>query len=583
LGLLSVSRQRAVLLGGIALTVLAAMLGAQEPVAFRDDFAQYAAGSDAVPTWQGVAGQWTVQDGAYVQSLFRTDEMTSFLRAPVVSDFTFSARFRVYPEGAGVRAAGLVFRSQNSRNGYFAHYDSRHSQVLLYVQVGDAYKELARVKGVPIEPEQWHTGKVVCKGPGISVYLDDKLLCERQDDTYAVGRVGVRTAQGKISFDDVAVQGVSAKLDKEWVIVPGSIKPNEDSVPRLTAAEHIVAERGGGYFPVLIKLQDGRLAAVVRGGDPHIGIKGRLDWLESGDGGKTWSAPRVIVDSEWDDRNPSFGQMADGTIVLGYTECQAYNAEKKWDMQAGGFVFYYMTSKDGGKTWSEKRPLARGPIGNDASPYGRIIVLQDGLAIMSIYGDVNRAYTGPDKLPAEAGRWICGLLRSRDNGETWGDFSLISSKGHNETSLLELADGTLLAALRTSGGMVDQAVSTDGGRTWSEPLPVTGGPGRKSLQHPADLVRLQSGNLLLVYGNRLEPFGMEAILSADRGKTWGYDQRVLLGWNSLNTDCGYPSAVQLDDGTLVCMYYSVGTEDLPDEQALVVRFTEAQLRQAGGF
>ena len=61
-------------------------------------------------------------------------------------------------------------------------------------------------------------------------------------------------------------------------------------MPRLTVAEHVVAERGGGCFPVLIRLQDGRLAAVVRGGDTHIGIKGRLDWIESGDGGKT-SAP----------------------------------------------------------------------------------------------------------------------------------------------------------------------------------------------------------------------------------------------------------------------------------------------------
>jgi hypothetical protein len=67
------------------------------------------------------------------------------------------------------------------------------------------------------------------------------------------------------------------------------------------------------------------------------------------------------------------------------------------------------------------------------------------------------------------------------------------------------------------------------------------------------------------------------------GRTWGYHKRVLLGWDSLQSDCVYPSAVQLADGTIVCVYYSVGTEALPDDQqAAAVRFGEGELRAAGG-
>ena len=87
------------------------------------------------------------------------------------------------------------------------------------------------------------------------------------------------------------------------------------------------------------------------------------------------------------------------------------------------------------------------------------------------------------------------------------------------------------------------------------------------------------GHLLMPYGCRLTPRGVQAILSDDAGKTWSFDKRVFLAWKALNTDCGYPSAVQLPDGTIVMLYYAVGTSDLPGRQCRCVRFTEKQLRR----
>lgn len=566
-------------------TVLAAMMFlavgvwavcAQGKVEVSDDFSAYTAGSDASPRWQPVSGKWAVRDGAYVQSDIYKTATYSFLKEPVVSDFMFTARFYVYPEGGGVKAAGLVFRSTSSADCYFAHFDSRNSQLLLYLnRAGGKSTELARVKNLPIEAGKWHTARISCEGPKISVYLDGKLVTEVEDGALPAGRVGLRTGQGHIAFDDVQLSGTQAVLEKEWTIMPESVAPDESDVPKLEAAEHIVAERGGGYFPVLIKLNDGRIAAVVRGGAPHIGIKGRLDWIESSDSGRTWSEPKIIVDSEWDDRNPAMGQMPDGTIVMAYAEARTYNEKGEWDTSAGEYVLFYVLSKDGGKTWSQKRKLFTGPI-RGGSPFGKIIVLEDGTALMSLYGGRDPDYKGPVQLP-EGASSLVGIVRSHDNGETWEDFSLVSASGHNETALLAMPDGSIIAQMRTNSGAIDQTVSTDGGRTWSKPVRIT-----REKQHPADIIRLQSGHLLLVYGNRMVPFGVGAMLSYDEGKTWDYDHRVMLGWTSLGGDCGYPSAVQLDDGTIVCMYYSVGTYDLPgDQQALVVRFTEQQLQEAG--
>lgn len=342
---------------------------------------------------------------------------------------------------------------------------------------------------------------------------------------------------------------------------------NNAIAPRLESAERVVAVKGGGYFPVLIKMQDGSLGAVLRGGAPHVGLEGRLDWVHSEDGGKTWSKPSVIVDSEFDDRNPALGQMSDGTIVMAYAEASTYNAEGKFDTSVGAYTMFYVTSTDGGKTWSEKRLLPPCPIKN-GSPYGKIILLPDGTALMPAYGGYDTEYKGPIDI-AEGAKHISGIFRSTDNGKTWDDFSVISATDHNETAIAYLPDGRLIAMGRTySDGSIQQMESTDKGYTWDAPRQVT-----IPREHPGDLCLLQNGDLLLVHGNRNTPHGVAAIVSRDSGKTWKSEDRFLVAWTSLNTDCGYPSVVQLDDGTIVTMYYTVGTEDISkDEMAIVVRY-----------
>ena len=345
---------------------------------------------------------------------------------------------------------------------------------------------------------------------------------------------------------------------------------DEQAVEKVEGIERVVAIEGQGYFPVMIRLRDGSLGAVLRGGAPHIGIKGRLDWIASRDGGRSWSKPTQILDSRWDDRNPSLGQMADGTVVVGYAEASTYDAQGKWDRSAGSYDLFFVTSQDGGKSWSEKKSLYAGPIRN-GSAFGRIIHDKNGVALMVIYGNANASYEGPEKLGANA-RYYSGLIRSRDNGRTWSDFSLILA-GHNEASLQLLPEGTLIAIARTGDGALSVTESRDDGRHWSAARNLT-----KRGQHPADICLLSGGTLLVTYGNRLQPYGVGCVISRDNGKTWDYENRKMLAWDSQNTDCGYPSTVQLPDGTILTMYYSVGTGSLPNvAQAVGLRYTGKQL------
>ena len=106
-----------------------------------------------------------------------------------------------------------------------------------------------------------------------------------------------------------------------------------------------------------------------------------------------------------------------------------------------------------------------------------------------------------------------------------------------------------------------QTESTDGGKTWSEPHSI----GVWGL--PSHLLRLRDGRLVMSYGHRRAPLGNQARVSSDHGKTWS--EPMLISADGTSGDLGYPSTVQLDDGSLLTVWY----EKLKDR-------TQAVLRQA---
>jgi hypothetical protein len=308
-----------------------------------------------------------------------------------------------------------------------------------------------------------------------------------------------------------------------------------------------------GYFPVALRLQDGRIAIVLRGGAGHLGIKGRLDMVFSSDEGKTWTEPTLVVDSPADDRNPALGQAGDGTLVVGYFRTATYDENGRYDPKLNKPVNTWVTrSQDGGKTWSESAPIDVTDIGW-GSPYGKILTLPDGTMLMAIYG-------GPIRAPGErvADSNNSYIYRSTDNGKTWARYATPGPQRFNETSLLRLASGTLLAAMRSQGGgEVWLTSSRDGGKTWSQATRLT--PARV---HPADLLLLPDERILLVTGYRVGPFGVRGVVG-DKGGNFDWKRRFTLLNDATNADCGYPSSVLLKDGRVLTAYYAVGSKDHP--------------------
>jgi Neuraminidase (sialidase) len=243
------------------------------------------------------------------------------------------------------------------------------------------------------------------------------------------------------------------------------------------------------------------------------------------------------------------GQLKNGDIILAYAVLHGYDStglklsSDRSVRQAEGV--YIVRSSDNGTTWTKPERCesthALQQNGGSLSPYGKIVQLADGTALMSVYYDFADQRGNEDY-----------VFRSHDDGKTWGEPVLVG-KHYNETGLLALPGGRVLAALRSEkGGHLAISTSDDNGKTWSTPAQVT-----RDHEHPGDLILLENGNILLTYGERNKPFGAEAVVSHDRGKTWETTSKAVLANDAANTDCGYPSSVQLPNGSIVTMYYQV--------------------------
>ncbi len=275
--------------------------------------------------------------------------------------------------------------------------------------------------------------------------------------------------------------------------------------------------------------------------------KGRIDLVISQDDGKTWTAPRPVAQGRDDHRNPAFGQLADGTLVLAYVVLHGYDQSGLLllkDSHAWYFSGpYVIRSSDSGKTWTKPEQMPGVyPVGvENASPYGKISQLPDGTALMVVY------YS---KAPGTD--WESYVFRSKDGGKTWGNPSLIA-KGYNETTLAVLPDGKLVAAMRSGDNAphLGSTYSTDKGYTWSTPVAIT-----DQREAPGDLIVLRGGKLLLTFGASHVPRGVRAYLSRDEGRTWS-PRLILADDIPCGAEGGYPSSVQLPDGNVLTVYYQV--------------------------
>ena len=57
----------------------------------------------------------------------------------------------------------------------------------------------------------------------------------------------------------------------------------------------------------------------------------------------------------------------------------------------------------------------------------------------------------------------------------------------------------------------------------------------------------------MTYGWRKAPCGVRAMISNDNGRSWG--EELIIRTDAFNRDVGYPSTVEMPDGTFFTLWY----------------------------
>lgn len=340
-------------------------------------------------------------------------------------------------------------------------------------------------------------------------------------------------------------------------------------------------------WPTVARLRNGQLWVTWSGGrESHVCPFGQVHAMTSADEGASWTWPRVLLDSATDDRDSGVVESVKGTLLVSSFTSLAYQPRLADGLKAAAgdknamppeqlahwkavharlsdagreadLGEWVIRSTDSGKSWSSRIPTVVN------SPHGPI-QLKDGRLLYA----GKQLWTAGNKI---------GVAESRDDGLTWQWLADIPTRpgdtvqdGYHELHAIEAQDGTLIAQIRNHNaaneGETLQSESQDGGKTWSTPHSI----GVWGL--PSHLLRLRDGRLVMTYGHRRPPFGNQARVSTDHGRTWG--EAIALSTDGIGGDLGYPSTVELTDGTLLSVWY----EKMKEPRLAVLRQAKWRLR-----
>ena len=327
---------------------------------------------------------------------------------------------------------------------------------------------------------------------------------------------------------------------------------------------------------------------------PRHADTGQSCFIKSKDGGKTWDpATKKVVwpyTDFWGYFDCAFAQISDGTILMHTRICsfssfiapQGIKSESL--KRQTGYVLF--KSKDNGNKWTGPIPVNTSPVANCGDPNysggcavggsgaGHIVELSDGGLIFALCG----------RLGLEMWEEASFLLRSDDGGDNWEYWATMAYDPAGiicwiEPGMTRLKDGKLICLYRTSyrrPGRQDNMwfnYSEDDGITWSPPK-RTGLWG-----YPADVLQLQDGRVLAVYGYRKAPWGVRGCVSED-GMTWDIKNEFVIReggaappeFGSGYYHIGYPTVTQLKDGTIIAAFHEYSDDKPPIQYLRCTRF-----------
>lgn len=321
----------------------------------------------------------------------------------------------------------------------------------------------------------------------------------------------------------------------------------------------VIVDREKGQYlghPTTLLLEDGKTILCVY---PKGHGRGAIVYKRSTDGGKTWSE-RLPTPKSWETslEVPTLHRVVDA------------QGKKRIIMFSGLYPIRMAVSEDNGATWGELKPI--GNFGGIVA-MGSVVALKQPGHYMALFHDDGRFIIGNDYAAGKAKAWSFFVYqtRSTDGGLTWSNpvpIAHLRDANLCEPGAVRSPDGKQIAVLlRENARQYNSFVifSNDEGLSWSEPREVTASltGDRHTAKYGPD------GRLFITFRDT-------TLASATKGDWVGwvgkYDDiakgaegqyRVRIMHNTKGADCAYPGVELMPDGTFVTTTYGHWTEGEP--------------------
>lgn len=305
----------------------------------------------------------------------------------------------------------------------------------------------------------------------------------------------------------------------------------------------------------------------------HHDNESRILFSTSNNTGKTWSTPVEIFKGQFGVNDPAISVLKSGRLLVRVSEIEVKPSSMRKDL-TGRFLNHrsdlgevsaviahsVISSDDLGVSWKEPCRLDIGNLSNSLSR-DPIVELCDGTLVLAVY----------ESTPFKSEE--CYLVRSWDQGKSWGDASLIAkdfapinslyaTSSYNESAIVEASPNNLIALVRcdesyytnegedymTVGGVGNLRIcySNNNGLSWSNP--------RKTniFGQPAAAIMLDGKTLITAYAKRAHPYQICLRTSSDLGQLWTEEIQIKAGVK--HWDFGYPS-IAIQAGKIFIAYY----------------------------
>ncbi|MTQ96519.1 DUF1080 domain-containing protein [Pseudoflavonifractor sp. BIOML-A16] len=179
-------------------------MGDAQGVLFRDDF-----NDGSADGWEPVSGEWSVVDGAYVQSNIKDGHQT-FAGDMSWTDYEFEVKVTPADTSKNI-AVMLNGRAKDANDRYIGSYNNGTLSINCRISGKDKDGKALVSKPYAMELGAAYTMKMVFRGDQIELWINGVKELEVRDDTYSAGRIGLVTFNTSAKFDDVVVRTVSGE------------------------------------------------------------------------------------------------------------------------------------------------------------------------------------------------------------------------------------------------------------------------------------------------------------------------------------------------------------------------------------